>query len=205
MHFLRNNNKKSKYYNVKFFNVYLTLCMYRNSFFKILVCNSNLALLRQKFGKNSSSLEYYRRPRFIIAGVLSETQIHHHWSTIGDPDSSSVEYYRRPRFIIGVPYSPSKAPIHSWRHLFIIRPPYTSSETLIGHRRPTQFYRIPFEFHWRTSFITGGLSNFIGDHVCPIGVEPLIIIGDIIYIYFYWYSKKDVRSPMKSKLVNNKR
>ena len=160
-----------------------------------MVCNSNLALLRQKFGKNSSSLEYYRRPRFIIAGVLSETQIHHHWSTIGDPDSSSLEYYRRPRFIIGVPYSPSKAPIHSLRHLFIIRPPYTSSETFIGHRRPTQFYRIPFEFHWRTSFITGALSNFIGDHVCPIGVEPLIIIGDIIYKYIFIGIRKKMWGP----------
>ena len=108
MHFLRNNNKKSKYYDVKFFNVYLTLCMYRNSFFKILVCNSNLALLRQKFGKNSSSLEYYRRPRFIISRVLSETQIHHRSSlfTIEGPYSflETLIYHQTPLYLIGNPY-----------------------------------------------------------------------------------------------------
>ena len=197
MHFLRNNNKRSKYYDIKFFNVYLTLCMYRNSFFWNIGLQHNLALLRQKIWE-----------KFIIPGVLSETQIHHPleyyrrprfiipWSTIGDPDSSSLEYYRRPRFIIpGVlsetqmihhrsslftiegPYSSLEILIYQQTPLYLIGHPYWSSEThtilldtlwiplenIIPHRRPIEFHRRP---------------------LCPIGAEPLIIIGDITFIFF---------------------
>ena len=155
---------------------------------------------------DSSSLEYYRRPRFIIP-----------WSTIGDPDSSSLEYYRRPRFIIPGVLSETQM-IHHRSSLFTIEGPYSSLEILIYHQTPLYLIGHPYwssETHTillDTLWIP--LENIIPHRrpiefhrrpLCPIGAEPLIIIGDITFIFFYWYSIKDVRSPMKSKLVNEQK